>query len=264
MKIYKYISLILLLPLAVMTGCSSGGDSVAASPNAPAALALATTQAMIVANSADTATLKATVTKADGTPVPDGTPVTFSVPAGSGTLSAATATTTGGVASVTMTRGPVSGAKNQVVTVTCTSGGATAAKDVKCINQPTSAAVSVAMKRNVSGMAALDLKLKNTAGATFDNAAQKVGCVNAGAGSLVAANFAGNVNTISMINANGVNTGTAPIMTVTHDVIGGGGLPKFTVDAAAGAIAATDANGAALIPPVTADDIVVTTVFDTE
>jgi len=248
-----------------MTGCSGSGSgtTVPTGPGAPAALALTTSQAMIVANNADSATLQATVTKADGSPVPDGTPVTFSIPAGSGALSASTATTTNGVASVTLTHSPVSGAKNQLVNVTCVSGGASDAKTVKCINQPTSATVAVSMKRNVPGVAALDLKLNNGGGATFDNAAQKISCVNSGSGSLAVGNFAANSNTISMINATGFDTGTTPIMTVTHDVIPGTALPQFTVDAAAGAVAATDVNGAAM-PLVTAADINVTTVFDTE
>lgn len=263
MKIHKYLSLILLLPLAIMTGCGGGGDSAAPTASAPASVVTAASKVLALANSTDTATITANVTTASGAAAPDGTPVTFSVPAGTGTLSATTATTTNGVASVTVKHDPVTGATpNQVVTVTCTAGGATSAKDVKFINQPTKATVSCGTKRAVPNLAALDMEVDCTAGATFNNATQPIAPANAAAGSLVAAKFTAGATQVSMINATGVNTGTAPIMTATFDVVAAGGLPTFSVNPAA--ITATDPAGTAITPPVTASDVACTAKFDTE
>jgi len=64
-----------------------------------------------------------------------------------------------------------------------------------------------------------------------------------------------------MINANGCNTDTAPIMQMTYSVVAAGGLPKFSVNPAG--MAATDADGAAMAL-VTAADVAVTAKFDTE
>lgn len=73
-------------------------------PNKPGAIILAANPTQGVTNNQTPVTLTATVSPADtviGT-IANGTPVTFTIVSGSGTLSSATASTTGGVASVTL------------------------------------------------------------------------------------------------------------------------------------------------------------------
>lgn len=73
-------------------------------PNKPASIALVANPVSGVTNNQVPVTLTATVTPADivnGT-IADGTTVTFTILSGTGSLSSATATTTGGVASVTL------------------------------------------------------------------------------------------------------------------------------------------------------------------
>ena len=264
MNIPKYISLILCLVLAALAGCSSGGGGTPADPNAPAAVALTVSKTTALANNTDAVTVGISVNKGDGNVVADGTDVVCSA-SGSGKLSANSGKTVNGQVSMTMTRGPVNAGKNEVVTVTCAAGGTSGKKDVKFINQPTSVMVSIALKGAIPNLGALDFKLSNTAGATFDNFGQPIVAVNGAAGSTVAANFdpALNTTTISMINANGFNTGTTPMMNLTFGIVAGA-MPTFSIDATAGGVTATDNNSVAITPAMTPVGMAVTTLLDTE
>jgi hypothetical protein len=118
----------------------------------------------------------------------------------------------------------------------------------------------------VTNLAALSFKMNNTAGATFDNAAQPVTAVNSASGSLAAGNFntAANSTTINTVNPNGFNTGTSPVVKATMSVAQGSGLPQFSIDQGPGNITVTDVNSGPTTPAVTAANMVVTVTYDTE
>lgn len=260
------VGLILFLATA-LCGCGGGGDGGGSDPNGAAAVQLTVSKGLALADGSDAVTLLAEVTRADGAAVADGTVITFTVPAGSGTLSAALAATNGGIASVNLTRPPIAGAKNQIVTVTGSVGQVSGATEVKFINQPISVELFMATAAPVTNLAALQLVVNNTAGTSFDNTAAPVFTLNNAAvgASLATANFNAAVNstTIALINANGINTGTTPILKATFSVTASAGLPSFSIDPAA-SITATDPNGIALTPPLTAANLVLSMRFDTE
>lgn len=260
MRKISFITLILLLAAAALSACGGGGGE-SADPNAPAAIAVTASKNMALANGSDVVTLQAAVTKADGTAVPDGTVVTFAVT--NATLSAASAATTSGNASVTMTCGAIAGANNYTATVTAAAGGASGTRDVKFINQPSSVDVSIAFNPAVSNLAALDFTLNNTVGASFDNNAQLIIPVNAAEGSFVMGNFVSNSTRINFINAAGFNTGTTPIIKATFAVASDAGMPQFSVSSSA-TITATDTGGNPITPAVTAAGMAVTVTFNTE
>jgi hypothetical protein len=262
MKRIALISLILILAVSALSACGSrsGGG---ADPNAPASVNVIPSKTVALATGSDVVTVQADVRKADGTAVADGTVVSFSV--STAVLSAPSAATTNGLASVTMTCAAVPGANNYTAVVTAAAGDASGTKDVKFINQPVSVDVSIAFDQPVTNLAALQLKLNNGAGAAFNNAdPQLISAVNAATGSTVVGNFvAANNNTIGLINAAGFNTGTTSIIKATYSVAAGAGLPAFSVDAAA-TFTATDKDGNATAPQVSSANVVVTTKFDTE
>lgn len=258
--------------LLVTAGCGGGGGGAAApgggdtTPPDIATVTLSASKPMALADGADAVAITVDVKQADGTPVPDGTTVTFSVPENNGTLSTASATTTNGAATVTLTHPPVTEAKNKIVTVTGTAGSVSSGKDVKFINQPASAEVMISTTQEVANLAALNFKLTNSSGASFDNAGQPVSAINNALGSLVVGNFdaAANNNNIGLINSgtNGFNTGKNPIIKVTCSV--NSGMPAFDIDKAVENFKATDKDGNQTSPPITSNDIVVSVVFDTE
>lgn len=246
--------LILILAVAGLSACGGGGDGGADS-NA-ARITLTVSKNMALANGVDPVTIQATVEKADGTAVADGTIVTFSV--NTATLSASSAATENGKATVSMTSAPIAGANNYTTAVTAAVGGVSNSTPVKFINQPTSVDVSIGFNQPVANLAALQFRLNNTQGAAFSNAdPQLISAINAAAGSTVVGNFsAANSTTIALINAGGFNTGTAPIIKATFAVASGAGLPAFVIDATPGTITSD--------PAVTADNMSVTASFDTE
>jgi hypothetical protein len=262
------VGLILFLA-ATLSGCGGGGDDGGAGsdPNGPATVQLTVSKGMALADGSDAVTLLAEVTRADGSTIADGTIVTFTVPTESGTLSAALAATNGGIASVNLSRAPIAGAKNQIVTVTGSVGRVSGATDVKFINQPSSVELFLATDAPVANLAALQLVVNNTAGTSFDNTAAPVFTLNNAAvgAALVTANFnaVANSTTIALINANGINTGTTPILKATFSVAASAGLPSFSIDQAA-SITATDPNGLALNPALTAANLLLSMRFDTE
>jgi hypothetical protein len=262
----KFIGLVAILTLSALYACGGGGGGDGADPNAPAAVSLAASKTVAMANSSDTVTVNATVMKADGTPVPDGTVVTFSAPGSAGALSAATAVCTNGLASITLTH-PAIAVDNVSVVVLAAAGGVSGAKDVKFINQPTSVEVSIAINKAVANVALLEFNLKNTPGATFDNAdPQRIFAIGDAASSLVTGNFLASANssTIGLVNPSGFTpvVGT-PIIRATYAVAAGSGMPTFSIDATT-PIVVKDPQSAAIVPQLTAADMVITTVFDTE
>jgi len=262
----KFISLIAILTLSALYACGGGGGGGGADPNAPAAVSLAASKTVALANSSDAVTVNATVTKADGTSVADGTVVTFSAPGSAGALSAATAVCTGGMAAVTLTHPSIS-VDNVSVVITAESGGVLGAKGVKFINQPASVEVSIAINKAVASVALLEFNLKNTPGASFNNAdPQRIFAIGDAANSLVTGNFlaTANSNTIGLVNATGFNPGVGtPIIRATYAVAAGSGMPTFSVDATT-PIVAKDPQSIAIAPQLTSADMVITTVFDTE
>ena len=270
MKIYVGVALAFFLTLSTLPGCggSGGGGGVLIDPDAPATVSVVGSRTMALADSSDAVAVMATVRKLDGTVVPDGTAVIFGIADPDASLSAATATTAGGLATVNLTHAPIAGASNVTTTVTCTAGTVSGNLTVKFINQPTSAEVVIAFEPAVTNLAALSFNLNNGAGATFDNAAQTIAAINTATESLVVGNFnaATNSNTIGLINggAGGFNTGTQPIIQATYAIAPGAGLPTFAIDQTPLTFTATDPLGGIPIPPVTAANLVVTMTFDTE
>ena len=256
MLLRKYIGLILILAISALSACGGGGGGEGADPNAPARVTLTPSKAIALANGVDPVTIQASVEKADGTAVADGTVVTISV--NTATLSASTVATTNGIASLSMTCAPIAGANNYTATVTASAGNVSGNTPVKFINQPTSVDVSIGFTQPVANLAALQFKLNNTAGAAFNNTdPQLVSAINTATGSTVVGNFsASNSTTIALINAAGFNTGTAPILKATFTVAAGAGLPAFSIDATPGTITSE--------PAVAPENLVVTVSFDTE
>jgi hypothetical protein len=132
--------------------------------------------------------------------------------------------------------------------------------------QPARADVLIAFDQPVSNLAALQFKLNNTAGATFDNNASQIFAINAALGSIIAGNFdaASNSMTIGLANsgAGGISTGTDPIIRITYAVAEGSGQPTFSVDASAGTFTAiSDVSGSPTTPPVTSANVVVTVTY---
>jgi adhesin/invasin len=95
MRLKNVIGILLSLFALVIVGCSDDGPKTTPFTTAPTASVVTPSASGTTATSVITATLPA------GTA--DGTVVTFTIASGSGTLSSATATTVGGVASVTLT-----------------------------------------------------------------------------------------------------------------------------------------------------------------
>jgi len=132
--------------------------------------------------------------------------------------------------------------------------------------QPTRADVFIAFDQPVTNLAGLDLKLDNTAGATFDNTTQPIAAINAAQGSLSLAvgNFdaATNSTRIVLINGNaaGINTGTEPILKITYAIADGAGSPTFSITSQATFSAIAPDNGPTT-PPVTTANMVVTVTY---
>lgn len=101
---------VLCISLVILTGCSTGGDGgrgtgteTSATPTGSNSIVVSATPDGLPADGSSTSTIIATVTCANGDAAADGEVISFSIPSGAGTLSASTAETTGGVATVTYT-----------------------------------------------------------------------------------------------------------------------------------------------------------------
>jgi hypothetical protein len=262
--------MVFFFAVAALSGCGSrGGGS-----NSGAIVELKPTKGVALADGTDVATVQARVENADGTTAPDGTNVSFSAVDSSGPLSSATAATVGGKASFSLTHAPISGATHQTVTITASAGGASASQDVKFITQPSSVDVFIAFNKAVTNLAGLQFSLVSTPGATFDNDAQHIFPMNnavAGSSTQVAGKFDPAANSTIIVLAfaglGGFNTGTDPIIKATFAIISG--LPLFSIDELSSAATFTAVGAAGLdfvatTPPVTAENLVVTTTYDTE
>ena len=119
-----------------------------ANPNLPATVAV--TAPTTGAIGATGVTVTATVNKKDVTAVPDGTPVTFAITSGNGSLSAASALTTGGVATVTL-----SANVTNVVAVAATAGAVTGTATVSFTdpNAPAAMTLTAAPTTAITGSA---------------------------------------------------------------------------------------------------------------
>ena len=95
MKMKSFFAMLLTLLTLVIVGCGDDGPNTTPFATAPAA------SAPVAAADGTTATSTITATLPAGTA--DGTVVNFAITSGSGTLSSATATTVGGIATVTLT-----------------------------------------------------------------------------------------------------------------------------------------------------------------
>lgn len=260
----KFIIPVLFIVISMLSACGGRGGG---SSNFGGTIDLKATKAVALDDGSDSATVQATVENADGTVAPDGTIVTFSASDSTGPLSSATAATVNGKVSFSLTHAPITGATHLTATITASAGGVSASQDVKFITQPSSVDVFVAFNQAVTNLAGLQFNLNNTAGATFDNNAQKVFAINnaANAQTLIACHFnaAANATSIGLANGSGFDTGTDPIIKLTFAVTSG--LPSFTVDPGPANFTATsDANGSPTTPPVTAANLVVTVKYDTE
>jgi hypothetical protein len=213
----------------------------------------------------------------------DGTKVSFSVD--SGVLSASTATTTNGLASVTLTHTRITDAANLTVLVSGSAGAVIAERFVKFINQPASVDVFIGIRQSIKrNLSSLEFVLRSGAGATFDNITQPIAPVGFVEGPLVEGYFDINTRstTIRLRSVDGLNIFRSriikagnlvsaipaappppPIIKATFAVAADAGLPAFSIDATA-PITATDSNGNSISPPVTDADLYVSVTYDTE
>jgi len=139
-----------VVSVSLISGTTAGSATVTASSNnvtqsitvtfsgtVVANITVTATPGTLVADGASTSEIRAEVTDAQGNPIADGEEITFTIMSGTGALSAQSATTSGGFASVTYTAGNTPGnvviramAANNVsgtVTITLTGGGGVAA-----------------------------------------------------------------------------------------------------------------------------------------
>jgi hypothetical protein len=269
MKKTTLIGFVLCAMVWALAGCGGGGGD----STEPAAIQVTTAKATALANGTDVVNIQADVRKADGTAVADGTLVAFSTSAQTCSLSAPTAVTANGLASVSVTRAPVLEANNQTITVTGVAGSVSGAQDVKFVNQPASVDVFISLKQPVTNLASLSFNLINTGSIAFNNTAQPQTIIAlnraAEAGSSVLANFnaAAKTTTVGLLNVSGFSTGTAPIIKITFAVVAGAGtgLPSFSIDQTPANFMATEVNGGLTTPALAVTDVVLMkTAFDTE
>lgn len=246
--------------LLLMTGCGGGGGGTPPGPNDVSTVSVTSSKNLALANGTDAVTITASVTKVAGGAVADGTTVTFTVASGTATLSSTNATTVAGVASVTVTHAPITGAKNETDTFTATASGVNSAAgaSIKFINNPSSATVDIALDVPFTGLSAIDFVLAPN-GATYAsssliNEANVTGALILAPGNDAYAFFSPNT---------GVNTvANKPIFhfTFTINPTTITSLPSFTLQ--------QPSNGFQVVATspttVAASDFILTTVFDTQ
>jgi len=148
-----------------------GATTVAFVQDPTAAASVAVTSSASSAVSGTSVTITAAVTTYAGNAIADGTTVSFAVTSGSGTLSAASAATSGGSASVTLT-----GTATGSVTVTATTGGKSGSKSVAFTARPTKAIVTLSTSGTFTsgstiGALNCDVIYPTAKGLTFSSAA---------------------------------------------------------------------------------------------
>ncbi len=148
-SVYLILAVVTLL---LFTGCGSssgGGGGAAAS-----ATTLTADKTIALANGTDPVSPERVTFTATSTP---GTPVSFVITAGTGSLvNPAAATDASGNATVQLQRNPITGVNTREdITVTATAAGASAAKTVRFINLPAQAAVTIALNRVIQDLGSL-------------------------------------------------------------------------------------------------------------
>lgn len=196
------------------TAASATGTTTIAfsNPNKPGSITLIASPGSGVANNLVPVTLTATVTPADvanGT-IPNGTAVSFTILSGTGTLSSTTATTTGGVAAVTLNStiaGSISINASAGVAPLITSNSVS----VPFVTQPTLVSIKLATTGSLPiGTLISGVTAKVTASPSSGLTIQTSDIVSSGVsvGSLLAANTSAvNAIQLAMINVNGFTTG---------------------------------------------------------
>jgi hypothetical protein len=267
MTLKRITGLILFLVVIGLSACGGGGGNKHLGSGA--AITLTLSKAVALADGSDVVTVHASVMNADGTPVADETPVTFTVPDNNENPAVTQTTVEHGTASVSLTHTPIHSANFKTETVTAASLGVSESVQMKFINQPASADVFIGLNLPVTNLAGLQFNLNSTAGATFDNNAQLITRINAAEGTqaLVTGNFIPSANSTRIILAfaglSGFNTGTTPIIKATYAI--SSGLPVFSVAvASATTFTAVGPDFGPTTPPVTAEKLVVTVNYDTE
>lgn len=209
---------------ATSTPATGSATFAFTNPNKPGTIALAASPASGVTNNNGPVTLTATVTPVDvvnGT-IANGTPVTFTILSGTGTLSSATGTTTGGVASVTLNSTAVG-----TVSVNATAGSTPVVTSntvsVPFVNQPTQVIVKLATSGTlpvgtlIGGIQAI-ATASPSAGLSIQ--ASDVTLSGVSAGSFLTPN-ATNVASVQMALINTTGFGTGEFVTLTYHVANG-------------------------------------------
>ena len=185
-------------------------------PNAPTKVAVTATPGSTTAG--NPVAISATVTKSSGAPVADGTVVQFAVTTGTGTLSAATAPTVAGVASVNLNS---TAAGTVVVTATAAGTTVSGTATASFVAQPTSAVVTVSLTGT--------LPTGSLIGATTANIAYPASKLraptSAAAGQALTASFFSPNTAINPVSTailwqNGIST-TGAVETLTFPIIAG-------------------------------------------
>jgi hypothetical protein len=268
MTLNKFSSLLILLLVTGMSACHGGGGG-GGNPNAGATITLTPSKTVALADGNDVVTVHADIKNADGTPIADGTPVSFTAPGDNDNPAVTQTTTEDGHASVSLTRDPIQLATRETATVTASSIGLSKSTAIKFINQPAGAEVQIGFNQPVTNLAGLQFNLHSDAGATFDNTAQLITGINAAetTQTLVTGNFISAAHSTKVVLAfaglSGFNTGTTPVIKATYAITAG--LPAFSVDvASASTFTAVGPDFGPTTPPVTAGNLVVTVIYDTD
>ena len=139
----------------LFNGCGGGGGGGAA---AASTTTLTSDKAIALANGNDPVSPERVTLTATSTP---GSPVSFVITAGTGSLvNADAATNASGIATVQLQRNPITGVNTREdITVTATAAGASAAKTVRFIDLPAQADVKVALNRVIQDLGGLTFDL---------------------------------------------------------------------------------------------------------
>ena len=225
-------------------------------------------------------TLTAHVTDAVGSAFANKT-ISFAVTSGTGSLvNADAATNASGIATVKLQRDPIPAPNTREdITVTATVDSASGSKTVRFINQPSSAAIEVALNRVVTDLAILTFDLVSSPTLSKPLLLEVtpigpaitppfIGPLGPGTQNTYAALWAVNNTTYSLFTSvvPGITTtvnGTLVGFTFSVDPALTS-LPTFSVSTLPSYFAAITSAGFPVLPEVTKADFVVATIFDTD
>ena len=150
---YLILAAVILLLFAGCGSSSGGGGGAAASTTT-----LTSDKTIALANGDDPVSPERATLTVTSTP---GSPVSFVITAGTGSLvNADAATNASGIATVQLQRNPITGVNTREdITVTATAAGASAAKTVRFINLPAQASVTIALNRVIQDLGGLTFDL---------------------------------------------------------------------------------------------------------